>query len=353
MGTSKKMKLVHIATGKQFRGGERQVLWLHEGLAEKGIESTLICSAGSALATKSKINTHACMIDRSYNIIGLGQAFSFCKKNRPHIIHCHDSKAFTLGYAVSLFLNIPLIYTRRSVFRIRQHLFNRLKYRHCAHVIAISSAVVRHCLAVCPKEHISIIPDGLQWSVNHHCRNESRKRLGICKDSFVIGTVGYFTKEKNFPFILSLASLLYKEYPHVTIVCIGEVPEHYHSTVGRLCNVITPGIIENAPAYYRAFDLYVSASTSEGLGTALLDACARDIPSIAFDSGGTQDIYPKGYPLHIPQGNHNHFIQCVRDCITDPNRYTAEVTKLGKQVRETFSLSAQIEKHCTLYSSLV
>ena len=53
----------------------------------------------------------------------------------------------------------------------------------------------------------------------------------------------------------------------------------------------------NAVSFYNAFDLYISTSTREGLGSALIDAVVRDIPAVATDAGGTRDIFPEHRPL--------------------------------------------------------
>ncbi|MDH5345609.1 MAG: glycosyltransferase family 1 protein, partial [Gammaproteobacteria bacterium] len=43
------MKVVHVETGRHFYGGAQQVVWLVRGLAEKGVESILVCPPGSAI----------------------------------------------------------------------------------------------------------------------------------------------------------------------------------------------------------------------------------------------------------------------------------------------------------------
>ncbi|MGC8794925.1 MAG: hypothetical protein ACP5U2_16210, partial [Bryobacteraceae bacterium] len=48
------MRIVHVDTGRQMRGGQWQVLFLHEGLLRAGHESLLLAPAGSPLLDETR-----------------------------------------------------------------------------------------------------------------------------------------------------------------------------------------------------------------------------------------------------------------------------------------------------------
>jgi len=50
------MKIAHLNTERTFRGGERQVYFLIEGLIKKGVESHLICNRHSKIKEKIEKN---------------------------------------------------------------------------------------------------------------------------------------------------------------------------------------------------------------------------------------------------------------------------------------------------------
>ena len=47
------MHIVHLETGRHLYGGARQVLLLARGLKARGVETTLVCTAGGAIASEA------------------------------------------------------------------------------------------------------------------------------------------------------------------------------------------------------------------------------------------------------------------------------------------------------------
>jgi glycosyltransferase involved in cell wall biosynthesis len=184
---------------------------------------------------------------------------------------------------------------------------------------------------------------------------EKKKRefFGIPEDDFVIGTVAYFTREKNFPLVLKLAKSLHGLKQNISVLCIGDLNARDKKKADTIENLITPGIIQTPVDYYNTFNMYVSTSTREGLGSALLDAVVRDIPSIALDSGGSRDIFPKECPYLIDIDNQDIFVESVHDAIKNYHVIVDFAKALGIQAREKFSVSNLVQKHIELYNAIV
>ena len=47
------MKILHVDTGRTWRGGQKQVFSLHRGLLERGVDSLLVCSDGGELQRRT------------------------------------------------------------------------------------------------------------------------------------------------------------------------------------------------------------------------------------------------------------------------------------------------------------
>jgi glycosyltransferase involved in cell wall biosynthesis len=330
-------RILHITTGKDFRGGERQLLFLHEGLLGREIESFLLVRKKSALAAMSIRNKAAF-------------GFPAIKKIDPDIIHCHDSPSLTLGYIASVMFKKRLVFTRKTVFPIRDTWFNRLKYNRCFKIVAISNAVAALCRPVIRDQNkIEIIPDGVIVDGNDLSREQSRSDLNIPPDIFAIGIVAYFTREKNIGLIADLAKSLQSSHPDARIVCVGSLTPEALSKVRGLTNVILTGVVGNIEKYYRAFDLYISTSTREGLGSALIDAMVRDIPVVAKDSGGSRDLFPENSPLLIAAGDDAGFIAVVKNIMNDTGAYAGHIAELGEFCRSRFRVRQMVDSHVALY----
>jgi L-malate glycosyltransferase len=337
--------ILHFSTGKHFRGGERQLLLLHEGLIARGDDSLVICRHGGELARQSRFNVVSIRWRGEWDILGLLNLISVCMKNRPSVMHCHDSHALTHGGIAGWILGIPVIYTRRVVFSLRKGLWSRWKYGRCAAVIAISRAVAAQCAEIVPKNRVHIVHSGVSSNVSAMSRSHARKALGIPEDRFAIGTVGHFTREKNLPLVVMLAKAMEKEFPQVCVACVGPLAIPFGEFPA---NIFCTGLVHDAANCYAAFDMYVSASTREGLGTALLDAVVRDIPAVGVDAGGTRDIFPDDRPP-VRADDANGFIAEVGRMIRNYDAAKKDARDIGARARRMFSVDAMVEGTIMVY----
>jgi glycosyltransferase involved in cell wall biosynthesis len=152
------IKIAHITTATSFRGGERQLLWLHEELLKKNVSSFLLYRKKSCFAGKQIPSSCAHGITNYINVSGFIISFFIILRINPDILHCHDSISFTFGSIANIFLKKKIIMTRRTIFPIRRTLFNRWKYKRCNKIVAISNAVSKQCKKLYTDVSVSIIP---------------------------------------------------------------------------------------------------------------------------------------------------------------------------------------------------
>jgi glycosyltransferase involved in cell wall biosynthesis len=198
---------------------------------------------------------------------------------------------------------------------------------------------------------VTIINDAADVAQPMLSREESRAILGIDPADVALGTAGYFTKEKNVPLLLELASSLGREFPNVKLVCIGPIAPKMRAETRRRRNLLAVGYLPDAVRYYRAFDAYVSAATKEGFGSALLDAVARDIPCAALDSGGVRDQFGRfvKYLAH----DAGELIRMVHSIIQDRAAALRYAQGQGAWARSIFSVENMLQKHIDVYTSVL
>ncbi len=222
-----------------------------------------------------------------------------------------------------------------------------MKYRSCAALIAVSSQVAEKCKEIAPHRKIEVVHDAVTFKGRDYSREEARARLNLPSELTVIASVAHFTKEKNLPLIIQTARSLSVRYPQVKFALVGpselkQIPE----TIPQNC--IFTGMIEEAYKYYGAFDGYISASTLEGLGSALIDAVVRDIPVVALDAGGTQDI-PMRKEALIPWGRAEHFSTALERMLENLAEWRNDAKHYGAKAREKFGIDNYISRHLRLY----
>lgn len=139
------MRILHLDTGREMRGGQWQALRLHRGLLECGHESRLLARKGSPLLCQGAELLHPARLPR------LSRRFD--------VVHAHDARSHTLGALLSW---APLIVSRRVAFPIRTSPASRWKYRKPALFIAVSSFVATQLMrAGVAQNRITVVCDGV------------------------------------------------------------------------------------------------------------------------------------------------------------------------------------------------
>jgi glycosyltransferase involved in cell wall biosynthesis len=120
------MKVLHLDSGRQMRGGQRQVLRLIEGLLARGVECRLLARQDSPLLDEAR--------RREWDAAPLSAARAVFACRRADVAHAHDARTHTLA---ALAGGAPLIVSRRVAFPVR----SRWKYGRAARYVAVSAHV--------------------------------------------------------------------------------------------------------------------------------------------------------------------------------------------------------------------
>ncbi|MCX6624828.1 MAG: glycosyltransferase family 4 protein [Acidobacteria bacterium] len=124
------MRVLHVDTGRQMRGGQWQVLHVLGGLREAGCEVELLAPAGSPLYGRAVAAGFAVTPYSPWRLARRAGAFD--------LVHAHDARSHTVAAAVTA---KPLVVSRRVAFAVRPGLLSRWKYRRPAMLLAVSEFV--------------------------------------------------------------------------------------------------------------------------------------------------------------------------------------------------------------------
>lgn len=123
-------------------------------------------------------------------------------------------------------------------------------------------------------------------------RDEMRRQLGI-EDSFVLGHVGRFTKQKNHTFLIDIFNEVHKRNDKAVLMLIGIGEEEENirkkvETFGLTDSVLFVGFKSNVADYMQAMDSFVFPSLFEGLGIVLIEAQTAGLPCFT-----SKDVVPQ------------------------------------------------------------
>ena len=349
-----------------WRGGEQQVMYLHQGLLERGIDSTVACPPGSAFAERLRENSlpfwplpqHGGFDPLAAWRLG-GRAR--CDKT---IVHTHTSHAHSLALLASrLRGRFPLVVSRRVDFPVAGGEASRHKYlsQRVDRYLAISSQVEEMLRAGgVPAGRIRRIPSGidLQRFENLQADEAWRASLGLPPGRALVGSVAALADHKDQPTLLKAFARMMRMGVDAQLVILGEGGERakleaLRAQLGLEDRVLLPGFTRGILEKMLCFDFFVLSSKMEGLGTAILDAMALGLAVVATRAGGIPDaVVHEETGLLLPVGDVEGLAQAMTSFLRERERSQRFGTAGRRRVQEHFDVRQTVEDTLAVYREI-
>ena len=156
-------------------------------------------------------------------------------------------------------------------------------------------------------------------------RQGARRRLNLPADRPILLWVGRMETVKGLPILLDALERLQRDGIDVQTVLVGAGAEAASTSAeiqrrGLSQRVTMPGAVPHAKLadYYRAADLTVLPSLSEGVPNVLLESIACGTPFVASRVGGIPEIATPGIDRLVPPGDPRELAMAIRDTLTSP-----------------------------------
>lgn len=356
------MRVLHVASGREWRGGQRQVLLLARGLAGvPDVDSAVMTGRGTLLAARLRdagVTVHEVPwgpgLDPRVAVRLLGTV------DATTIVHVHDSHAHALADVAARWRRAPLVVTRRDMPRIH----HGHRYRRAAAVIAISRAV-RQCLldADVAANRIRVVPDAVDLDA-HTARERTRDRLlqtpdasgAASTDKPLIVCIAALRTVKGIDVLLEAAAALRPRWPDARWIVLGEGRERarleaLRANLGLTDIVQLPGFVPAPEDVLAGATIAVQPSRVEALSSSVLDALALGIPIVATTAGGLPEALAWGGGVLVPPGSPVELATAVGRLLDD----AVERQRLGAAGRvaaEQFSVDRLVQRTLDVYRSV-
>jgi glycosyltransferase involved in cell wall biosynthesis len=187
-------------------------------------------------------------------------------------------------------------------------------------------------------------------------RIAARASLGLTADSLVVVWVGELNRNKRPED--ALAAIRYLSEKHVArMVMLGKGgrDRELHELVVQLGLegiVFLAGRVSNVAEYLSAGDVLLSTSTREGLGKGIMEAMATELPIVAYDIRGCNDLVVDGETgFLVPFGD----VHGLADKLAWLAQHPDERHRMGeagrKRIEEMFSLEAVLPQLKKVYQN--
>ncbi len=360
------LRVVHIDTAHELRGGQRQLLLLAKELRERGHEQVVVCPEGSALEARAPgegLRVFALPPHDAGHAHGILQLRQLLLAEPWQILHAHDGRGQTLAWLASLGMPVRRVATRRVTFLPQTRVRHRFMYGRTCHAVIAISEHVRQLLVTSgvPERQIEVIPDGVELpaeSPSVEARARIRSNWGFGEREFVLGHVGSFTREKGQDVAIRAVAVARQQLPHLRLVLAGDGP--LWQTAARevearqLRDVVRlPGHVENFSDCCAGLDLFVMPSRAEGLGSSALLAMAHGLPVVASRVGGLPEIVEEGRSgWLVPSDSPQALAEALVNAAADKARLE-EMRAHARARAHSFSSVIMRERTEALYRRLV
>ena len=347
------LRVLHLDSGREWRGGQRQVYLLARGQREQGHEPLVVAAPNAPLIRRLRSTGIAAAEVRmrgDWDLAAAARVRAVVRTWNADVVHAHDAHSHAIALAALIGRrSLPLIVTRRVVFVPH----GRLKYgRRVSRFIAISGAV-RDALITGRVEtsRIELVYDGVPRPVVTRQR-DWRAECRWPSDSVVCGIVGAMSAEKGVAMLAEIRQCLPESSrKRIRLVLLGGQQTGTRS-IGGL-PAFCAGFVDEIYEAMAGLDILLHPSSAEGLGTSVIDAVALGVPPVAFCVGGLPEVIEhQRCGLLVPAGDITAFAAAIDRLVQDESLRRC-LGAAGPQRAAEFSVERMVRGTHGVYDSVL
>ena len=177
--------------------------------------------------------------------------------------------------------------------------------KYATHLLACSAAAGDWMFRGAPYQLFANATDTSKFSFSAARAVEMRGKLGISKNTLVIGHVGRFWAQKNHTFLIDIFSQIAAKESNSRLLLIGnggrfeEIQEKVKA-LNLADKVIFTGVRVDIPDLMQAMDIFVLPSLYEGLPVTMVEAQASGLPCVISDKVPPECIITEGLVDVLP-----------------------------------------------------
>lgn len=341
------------------------MLYLAQGLEERGVSSVLMAPRGSEIAAAAR-KRWLRVEEFPYRGEGdlLAAARMLWRFSRPdvEIVHLHSRRgADTLGGLAGTLVRAPVVLTRRVDNREVDWLVGA-KYALYRRVVVISGAV-RDVLTAqgVPPGKISLVRSAVDASawLNPESASARDRAFELPAGGAAAAMVAQFVPRKGHWVLMHALGIL-KSHGHTpSVVLFGRGPGRDRvaalaEAAGVKDQIRFAGFRNDLHRWLGSFDFCVHPALKEGLGVAALQAGAAGIPVVGARAGGIPEVVvDEETGLLCPPGDAGALAAAIERLLKDPEAARAMGERGRSRIEAEFSVDAMVEGNLRVYREVV
>ena len=298
-------KVLQICFGDGYAGSAKMAILSSELLQNRGFDIIFLASQNSLTekrALEKKIKVVALDTRQDFKLL-LKEIFVLFEKEKPDFVISHHSLDRKVGIKLrskfgKRFINIGY---RHNISQSAPVIGALLYNYYFDYLIACGDGVGRSLVTSgIFKKKVKVIHYGIEVpeNINVISGDKIREQFGL-QGKTILGCSAWFHKErKGFDILFKAFSKITTEFLLFIIGIHEDMKESvlkYAAEFGiKPDRIIMPGYVDNIEEYYKAMDIFIFPSRSEGFPLAPLEAGASKLPIIASNIRGTNEFIQSG-----------------------------------------------------------
>jgi len=227
-------------------------------------------------------------------------------------------------------------------------------HRYFDAVVTVSNPIrARLVAAGVRSERIYTVRNAVNPAVELASASEARKALGMPTGGTAIGWVGRVSHEKGLDVLIRAMALLSDSQVRVTVLGDGgerRAVASLAAALGVADRLAWAGVVPEAGGLFRAFDMLVLSSRTEGTPITLLEAMRAGTPIVATAVGGIPDVVSAAEAILVPPDDPAALAAAVRQVLGDRPAAAARAEAAAARLASQFDVASWLQTYEEIYS---
>lgn len=285
--------------------------------------------------------------------------FNLIRRRRPPVCIVHGFQGALIAWPASMvFRKTRWAYVHRiTKSATGSNMLFRLIYRPFDFLAGNSKAVTASLAPLTQSSRLTTLDNGLDWRAF-----EARAKAGMSSpvhetNGPVIVSVGRLLPHKGQAMIIDAFNMIANEFAEAELWIVGNGVEidklktrAAASHVAKRIHLL--GRREDVPAVLMRADIFVNASSWEGMSNAVLEGMAAGLPSVVADAPGVTECHVDGVTGFVVQHDAQELATRIAQLLSDPGLSQRMGDAALLHVHTQYSMEACRKRYLALFGRL-